>query len=185
MDAEASFAALAVLRTFRGKLAYAAEVDPQGLEQMNILIDSRPPDGGGAIGGDDLALTPAHLDVVNRALASGGEAPIAIESLPPAEWRSETETGRSLETVGRLMPRTNAAIERIVARVHGRSRAPFVGVEASASATPSPPGGAVGWLIPAGMMAGAVLLIKGKLEPMMVKHNKSMRALSARKRREG
>lgn len=179
----ADFEALAVLRTFRGKLVHAVEIDPQAVDQMALVIDSNPPDGGGAIGGDDLAITPDNLAIINRALSTGGEPWMVLELVAPADWRSDTETAKSSETVGQLLPRVALGIDRILARVHEQEQE-VVGAEPSAK-PPSPPGGAIGWLIPIGMMVGAVLVIEHKMKPMMAAHNRSMRKLSARTRSIG
>ena len=114
---DVDYRALAVLRTFRGKLAHAIE-NTGAPDQMAVVIDSKPPPEWGTLGGDDLTLTPTNLELVNLAMLTGGGMPIGIERLPPAEWRSETETGRTRETVGQLNARVSAAIELISARVN-------------------------------------------------------------------
>ena len=136
------YGALAVLRTFRGKLTYAIEVTGSPA-QLNLVINSKPPDDGdapgGAIGGMDLTITPANLTLVNEAMVTAGEAPILLEPVPPAEWRSETEIGSSYEALDRLAPRVSRAIDTLLARVSadGNRISNRIGAE-PAPAAPAP-----------------------------------------------
>ena len=137
-SSDEDFGALANLRTFRGKLNHWIETSSYP-QQIYLWIDSRPPSGGGSLGGNDQYLTLDNLGVVNWSLGVGGEAVIPIERSIPSEWRSETEFGISKESVVQLHTRVSHAIDRIAARVHTRAQAdrPMVGTDQDqASKTP-------------------------------------------------
>jgi hypothetical protein len=116
IGADLQQAALGLLRTFRGKLASVVDsTQGYGLEQIFLVIDSRPPIGtsGGALGGSDQYLTPDNLTYVNTVLSLGGEAPINLIKSKPSEYRSPTEVGYSKEHVGQLVARVTRAIGRL------------------------------------------------------------------------
>jgi hypothetical protein len=106
------FQILAILRTFRAKLASILEVVPPSAHQIFLQIDARPPREHGGVGGDDQYLTPANLGLVNWALARTGEAPIAIDPIPPRAERPDDRSAVSREDVGQILPRVERAIAR-------------------------------------------------------------------------
>jgi hypothetical protein len=109
-------AALAILRTFRSKLASIVErTGGYGLNQIFLVVDSRPPIGssGGALGGTDQYLTPDNLRLANAVLSLGGEVPISLVPSEPSEYLSPTEVGYSKEHIGQLVTRVTRAIGRL------------------------------------------------------------------------
>jgi hypothetical protein len=111
---EADFLAVATLRTFRGKLAHAAETTGAP-EQVNLVVDAAPSQGEGTLGGEDVTITPINLWIVNQALVAGGQPRITMAPVDPADWRSRTEIGQSVETVADILPRIEPAIVALVA----------------------------------------------------------------------
>jgi len=135
-SADEDLAALANLRTFRGKLNHWIETGGAP-HQIYLWIDARPPSGGGTLGGNDQYLTLDNLGVVNWSLVIGGEAVIPIERTVPNEWRSETELGSSKESVVQLHARVSRAIDHILARVHAQAsrEREIVGTDQKASSS--------------------------------------------------
>lgn len=111
-DDDAASQAIAILRTFRGKIEAGIEVVGDGYaDRVSLVVEDRHL--GGELGGDTLTITPANLGLVNWALARGRELPIAIEPAPQDDSGYSIPRAYSRENINQILARVRRAIDRV------------------------------------------------------------------------